>query len=174
MQIMYQDSKSMWLITASIWSAKRHHFPYACTSIEEAHLRLESCQPSSVHCFVPFTCFSALVYSSLMLQKKHQLKRVRPLFMHACMHAHALYINTFSGTIPGQCVASNELESLRYRLYSELSDTKKEIDTLRNDLHYWKNETLNILKKYLIHTESKCKWRVYINSCVLFKPAMFI
>ena len=116
-------------------------------------VRLELCQPSSVHCFVPFTCFSALVYSSLLLQKKHQLKRVRPLFMHAC----TVYIYTFSGTIPGQCVASDELESLRYRLYSELSDTKKDIDTLRNDLHYWKNETLNILKKYLINKESKCK-----------------
>ena len=55
-----------------------------------------------------------------------------------------IYITT------GQCVASNELEGVRYRLYSELSESKKEIDTLRNDLQYWKNETLTILKKYLL------------------------
>ncbi len=51
----------------------------------------------------------------------------------------------------GQCVASDELESLRYRLYSELSESKKEIYTLRNDLQYWKNETLTILKNYLLN-----------------------
>ncbi len=67
------------------------------------------------------------------------------------MHDYA----SFSGKVSGQCVASDELESLRYRLYSELSDTKKEIDTLRNDLQYWKNETLNILKNYLILKESR-------------------
>ncbi len=54
----------------------------------------------------------------------------------------------------GQCVGSDELEGLRYRLYSELSDSKKEIDTLRNDLQYWKNETLTILKNYLLNKGS--------------------
>ncbi len=39
-------------------------------------------------------------------------------------------------------------------MYSELSESKKEIDTLRNDLQYWKNETLNILKKYLLNKGS--------------------
>ncbi len=57
--------------------------------------------------------------------------------------------------IAEQCVTSDELDGLRDRLYSELSNSKKEIDTMRNDLQYWKNETLTILKNYLILKESK-------------------
>ncbi len=81
------------------------------------------------------------MYSSLMLQNKHQLLKVR-LSITLQMHDYA----SFSGKVSGQCVASDELESL-----------KKEVDTLRNDLQYWKNETLKILKNYLIIKESKCK-----------------
>ena len=40
-------------------------------------------------------------------------------------------------------------------MYSELSESKKEMDSLRNDLQYWKNETLTILRKYLIIKESE-------------------
>ena len=58
-----------------------------------------------------------------------------------------------SAASTGQCVSTNELEGLRYHLYSELAESKKEIDTLRTDLNYWQNETLNILKKYLIVKE---------------------
>ena len=53
----------------------------------------------------------------------------------------------------GQCVSTNELEGLRYHLYSELTESKKEIDTLRNDLKYWQNTTISILKKYLLDNQ---------------------
>ena len=60
-------------------------------------------------------------------------------------------VTSAAGT--GQCVGTNELEGLRYHLYSELAESQKEIETLRADLNYWQNETLNILKKYLIVKE---------------------
>ncbi len=47
----------------------------------------ESCQPSSVHCVVPFTWSSVWMYSSLMLQKKHQLLKVR---LSITLHMHDL------------------------------------------------------------------------------------
>ncbi len=50
----------------------------------------------------------------------------------------------------GQCVSSDELESLRYRFYSELTDSKKEIESLKNDLQYWKNE---IIKRHHLSTK---------------------
>ena len=53
----------------------------------------------------------------------------------------------------GQCVGTNELEGLRYHLYSELTESKKEIDTLRNDLQYWQNTTISILKKHLLDNQ---------------------
>ena len=50
-------------------------------------------------------------------------------------------------------MGTNELEGLRYHLYSELTESKKEIDTLRNDLQYWQNTTISILKKYLLDNQ---------------------
>ena len=44
-----------------------------------------------------------------------------------------------------QC--SNDLEALRYRVYSELADSKKELDSLRTDLQYWQNTTLSMLQE---------------------------
>ena len=52
-----------------------------------------------------------------------------------------------------QCVGRIGLEELRDNLYSALAESKEEINTLRTDLDYWQNETLSILKKYLIAKE---------------------
>ncbi len=49
-----------------------------------------------------------------------------------------------------QCVSPGELEEVRFRLHSELIDSKKETKSVNNDLQYWKNETLSILKTYLL------------------------
>ena len=44
------------------------------------------------------------------------------------------------------------MKRLEYHLYSELAESKKEIDTLRADLNYF-NATLSILKKYFLKKE---------------------
>ncbi len=154
MQIFYQG---MWLTVTNI-SARCYYFPHFSWLRKPAR---ELCQPISVHCFVPFTCSSVLMHSSLMLQKRYQLKVRLSIYS---LHHGGVY-NSFTEIISGQCVKSDELEGLRYRLYSELSESKKEIDTLRNDLQYWKNETLTILKNYFILNESKYSWDNYATLC---------
>ena len=63
-------------------------------------------------------------------------------------------------------MGTNELEGLRYHLYSELTESKKEIDTLRNDLQYWQNTTISILKKYLLDNQGM-SIHVYTNLTML-------
>ena len=50
------------------------------------------------------------------------------------------------------CSCTNEIERLRYQFYSELAESKKEIDTLRADLNYF-NATSSIFKSYFLEKE---------------------
>ena len=67
--------------------ARSDRFPHITDYKKPA--RKWSCQPSSVHCVVPFTWSSVLMYSSLMLHKKYQLLKVR---LSITLHMHDLCI----------------------------------------------------------------------------------
>ena len=88
--VLYQ---SMWL-TIQI---KVHDAIVFFTLLTKRPAR-ESCQPSSVHCVVLFTWSSVWMYSSLMLQKKYQLLKVR-LSITLHMHDLCIFFRKSFGTV---------------------------------------------------------------------------
>ncbi len=124
--------------------ARSDRFPHITDYKKPA--RKWSCQPSSVHCVV-HALYLILCINAQFINATQEAPAAKGKTVDYTSHARPMHL--FLGNVLGQCVASDELESMRYHLYSELSESKKEMDALRNDLQYWKNETLNILKIYL-------------------------